>query len=211
MSRYVDIGKLTQEVLSSVEEEQREKTASDSETNLKTEIGDAIKAAANNIRDYEDTDVTNVDLKTVMEGTKIAIFGGSTTGAQMAGGLGGTGAGALGGAAAGAALGTMAMPGVGTALGGLAGGLMGGRAGGAAGSNLAQGASNMMQPGAVQPTQAGQPGQQMRTASALGDELRKLATQIREQGTNNEEIRLTKAAQMLTAAVGLGHLTEGLQ
>jgi len=205
MSRYVDIGALTRDVLTSVEVGS-EKTASDSESNLKTDIGIAIKQAAENIRDYEDTNVTSADLKTVVQGAKLAVFGGSTTGAQMAGGMAGSAGGALAGGAAGAAAGSLLGP-VGSLVGGAYGAMKGMGTGGAVGSNVAQGAANMTQTGAVQPT--ARPGQ-MRTASALGDELRKLATQIREQGANNEEIRLTKAAQMLTAAVGLGHLTEGL-
>ena len=194
MSRYVDIDVLTREVLASVEEEQREKTASDSETNLKTEIGAAIKQAAINIRDYSDTEVTNADLQTVVEGTKLALLGSNTPGAQTAGGLAGGAAGGLVGARAGSAAGSLlGVPGA--IAGGLYGGAKGMQEGAAAGRNLAQGAATMTQ---------------TRTASALGTELRKLATQIRKQGANNEEIRLTKAAQMLTAAVGLGHLTEGL-
>jgi len=194
MSQYVDINQLTREVLASVAEDTREKTASEV-PGLKTEIGEALKQAATNIRSYEDTAVTNADLQTVIAGAKVAVFGGNTTGAQTAGGLAGMGAGAV----AGGALGTMIMPGVGTALGGIAGGMLGSNVG----SNTAQAASNMTQSGAVQPMN--------RTASALGNELRKVAQQIREQGATNEEIRLTKAAQMLTAAVGLSHLTEGLK
>lgn len=207
MSRYVNIDELTQEVLASVEAESNVKTASDTTPTLHTEIGQALKHAAANIRGYEDTSVTGADLQAVVEGAKLAVFGGNTTGAQMAGGLGGSAAGALGGAATGAALGTAIMPVVGTALGGLAGGVMGGSMGGTVGSNVAQGTSNMMQSGGVQPVR---PQGQVRTASPLSAELRKLAQQIRVQGANNEEIRLTKAAQMLTAAVGLEHLTENL-
>jgi hypothetical protein len=204
MSRYVDIDALTRDVLASVEAGS-EKTAAAPELELHTEIGQSLKQAADSIRGYADTNVTNADLQTVVEGAKLAVFGGNTSAAQTAGGMAGMGAGALGGAA----LGTAILPGIGTVAGGIAGGMLGSNVG----SNTAQGAANMTQSGAVQPMSRGGWGgqQQMRTASDLGNELRKLAAEIREQGANNEEIRLTKAAQMLTAAVGLGHLTEALK
>lgn len=50
-----------------------------------------------------------------------------------------------------------------------------------------------------------------KTGSATGNELRKVANEIRKQGAANEEIKLTKAAKMLTAAVGLSHLTEDVK
>ena len=203
MSRYVDIDELTRDVLASVEVSS-EKTASAPELELHTEIGQSLKQAADSIRGYADTTVTTADLQTVVEGAKLAVFGGNTTASQTAGGMAGMGAGALAGGVAGSLLGPM---------GTIGGAALGGMLGSNVGSNTAQAATNMTQSGAVQPMSrggwsGGQQGQQMRTASDLGNELRKLATQIREQGANNEEIRLTKAAQMLTAAVGLRHLTE---
>lgn len=43
--------------------------------------------------------------------------------------------------------------------------------------------------------------------STQGNYFRKLAQQIRETGKQNEEIRLTKTAKLVNAAVALQHLT----
>lgn len=194
MSRYVDIDALTRDVLTSVEEEPRIKVASDSDVTLRTEIGNAIKQAANSIRTYEDSAVRPEDLMAVVEGAhKYA------TSLEQASRVG---TGAIIGGAAGSVLGPIGAAG-GAYLGGKAGNALHGMTQGAQTLNAV---NSMAQPGAAPAKQ-----QQTRTASVLGNELRKLANQIRTQGQVGEEIRLTKAAQMLTAAVGLEHLTEGLK
>lgn len=191
MSRYTDIDALTREVLASVEEDTSEKTASVVDSGLKTEVGLAIKAAAQALRGYSDNAVTAEDLRTVVEGAKLAAahktagLVGGTLGAMAGGAVGGP-LGAIGGAMAGNALGNKLSP------------------AGAPNPATALGAPQLQQPQM-------HPSSQVRTASPLADEIRKLAAEIRDSGSRNEEVRLTKAAQMLTAAVGLEHLMEGLK
>lgn len=47
--------------------------------------------------------------------------------------------------------------------------------------------------------------------SELGNELRKLATQLREEASKSDVARATKAAHVITAAVGLKHLENALR
>jgi hypothetical protein len=49
------------------------------------------------------------------------------------------------------------------------------------------------------------------TPVTAGTELRKLAAQLKEQHKTNKRDRLIKAAQLVTAAVSLEHLKEGLK
>lgn len=188
MSRYVDIDALTKEVLASVEPEDVVKTASEETSDFKTEIGQALKNASVKLRAHNPNTVTYTDLTEAIGRTKTADLG------RTIGGLAG---GALGGA-----LGTAAMPIAGTAAGAAAGSRIGANLlGGAPKPQPDTNAAQLQNPAA----------QSAKTGSVLGDQLRKIAHSIREQGAQNKEIRLNKAAQMLTAAVGLGHLTEGLK
>jgi hypothetical protein len=199
MGQYLDIKALAAEVIDSVENEEQEKTAP---------IGNSLKEAAEQIRNFDDTVVSSTDLQRLADFTKTAA--GANTGALIGAGLGTAMAGPLGGMA-GSYLGNrIGNASQGALQGGLAtGGPMGamlGATGGALGMGKNTPQAGAGRPGGSVPQQSGP----VRTASVVGDELRKIAFQIREQGAKNEEVRLTKAAQMLTAAVGLEHLMEDL-
>ena len=75
------------------------------------------------------------------------------------------------------------------------GGYLGNRLGGAVG-NMGRGMRNVVSPAA--------------NTAKVGADLRNLAQLVRVKGAAADAKRLTKAAQMLTAAVGLKHLTTRL-
>lgn len=212
MSKYLDINALTDEVLASVETEEIEKTAS-TEEEVKTEIGKAIKEAAANIREHSDTEITNEDVAELVKAAREKM-------AVSAGQLATTGLGAMGGGMLGGPLGAVAggyggyQLGKNDAIQGMDASQVAGGAGGPAGAILGQAsewASGSDQQ-AQQPQQMQNPAAPAaKTGSATGNELRKVANEIRKQGAANEEIKLTKAAKMLTAAVGLSHLTEDVK
>jgi hypothetical protein len=215
MPRYVDINELTREVLASVEVS-TQKTAS-TPALLKTDIGVAIKHAANHIRDHVDNIVTHQDVTNLLnQGTKHAFslaplppggggamdpFTGIDQGARH---LNNTLSPIIGMDARPIRGVTPVTPGAAPSPGVTP--VTPGAAPSPGVTPVTPGAAAA--PGTMPPTEPQPP--QVRTASTLGEELRKVAIQIREQGERNEEIRLTKAAQMLTAAVGLNHLTTGL-
>lgn len=193
MPRYVDIEELTRAVLESVADAEHVVKTAEATEGPKTEVGTALKAAAEKIRNCDDSEVTREDLKKlgVLAAAIPALAGG--TASKLTGGGFMEGAGKAMGTLAGIPLGPMGMYG-GHQLGGAVGRAIGG-------------SPQQQQPQqAVQNPAAGA----AKMGSVLGAELRKIAAEIRKQGDANEKVRLTKAAQMLTAAVGLKHLTEGL-
>lgn len=192
MAYSVDIQKLASEALASVEEAQSVKVASDvSEAKeLNTEIGIQIKAAAEYIRNHSLDEVTNQDVHDLLKNA--GLVGGTLGGAggAVAGGLIGGPLGVL----AGGYLGAKAGSGVGDsvnsrnwALGGGVGGAMQGM-----GKRLASNVSPQTQP--------------KMGSSDLGNELRKLAHQVRSHGDSARVTRMHKAAHMLNAGVALSHL-----
>lgn len=74
MSNYLDISALAEEALSAIKTgEEQTKTASDNEEeNYKTEIGTALKEAAEILRNTDDSDVTNDDIRAFLRGVKEA-------------------------------------------------------------------------------------------------------------------------------------------
>jgi hypothetical protein len=94
----------------------------------------------------------------------------------------------------------------GATLGALSGTPAGGAmAGGMGGNNPI----NASAPGPAPSNPTGQIAPKL--GSIAGDELRKLAAVIRKQGEVDHERRMLKAAQMITAATGLKHLTASLK
>lgn len=65
-----------------------------------------------------------------------------------------------------------------------------------------------MSPGTPGPSPVNPTGQ--KNASELGTELRTLAQALRSKSAEVESVRATKAAHMLTAAIGLEHLTQSI-
>jgi hypothetical protein len=189
MSSPLDIQQLAADVLASVDADiaSTAKTASDvaAPSELRTDVGRALKLAAAQIRNLDDESVTPADLEGVIAGarTKIATLMGGAIGGMM-----------------GAPLGPMGMVG-GAALGNMASNAMAG--GGGGGGNAApvgpQQASTGL--GNVAPSAA-----TPKMASELGNELRKMAADIRLHGERAEETRAVKAAHILNAAIGLEHL-----
>jgi len=131
MLRHSSISDLAQAVLDSVAEEPVVKTASEVEPSAKTEIGDALKKAAEHLRDANVDEVTNEDLASAVKTAAV----------------------------------TVDVPALDSFIRG----------------------------------------------SQLGGELRKIAHSLRETGGEIADAKATKVAQMLTAAVGLAHLTEGVK
>lgn len=130
MLRYSSISDLAQAVLDSVSEDESVKTASDeTSSTLKTEIGLALKQAAEAIRNFETSEVTDADLVDLEKRAAQPAFPARTVRFEQ---------------------------------------------------------------------------------SPLGEELRKLANVVRESAISIENDKTIKLAQMLTAAVGLKHLTEGV-
>jgi len=168
MGRHIDIAALSELVVDSVRSPETEKTAS-AVPSLNTDVGRAFKKAADAIREYSDTGVTNDDLQELINFTRKHAEG--TVGATM-GGLAGSPAG------------------------------MGG--GGGGGNNPV----NMAAPGPAPSNPTGQVAPKL--GSALGNEYRKLAALVRQEGAAAEEARVVKAAQMITAATGIKHLVTAL-
>lgn len=183
MRSPLDIQQLAADVLASVDADEalRAKTASEVTPTgtLKTDVGRALKLAAEKIRALDDTTVTAADLDTVLTGART----------KMASALG-----AMAGGAMGAGMGPLGMAG-GAALGHA-------MTGGAA-TGPAQASTNLGNVSAAAATP--------KLASGLGNELRKIAADIRKQGEGSEDLRAVKAAQMLNAAVGLQHLVHSVR
>jgi hypothetical protein len=86
--------------------------------------------------------------------------------------------------------------------------------GGGAGNPFAGGtkltAMPSLSPGTPGPAPTNPTGQQTKMGSALGEELRTLAGALRSKSAAVEATRAIKAAHMLTAAIGLEHLTQAI-
>ncbi len=93
----------------------------------------------------------------------------------------------------------------GATLGALSGSSAGGAMGGGGGG---LNPINASAPGPAPSNPMGQVAPKL--GSVAGQELRKMAAQLRDQGEANTEQRLVKAAQMISAATGLKHLTSTL-
>lgn len=176
MTQFFDIQKLASEALASVEEEERSKTASD-----QTETVPALSTEIGRELKKAASLLREAELETVSTQDLMSLV-------KHASLVGGTVGGVLGsaGGPAGAALGA----GAGNAL-----------------ENAFKGSSKAQSGNLQAATQA--PVSPMATpkmGSALGNELRSLAENVRTIGKQAEDARLIKAAHMYNAGVALAHL-----
>ena len=96
MSRYLDISKLADEVVASVATQATEKTASVVNEETRSELGRALKLAAESLRNTGPNAVSSADIHAVLKGARKYAEAQPTTGSTL---------GALSGSPAGAAMG----------------------------------------------------------------------------------------------------------